>query len=102
MRTTLLPLLLLVGGSFAEAVKAQTYCAVSNQGATNCAFTSVERCRDETRADGGFCIPQAPVGHRQPRVGDVPNEKNLTDPNDPLSKENALLDRKIKSICRGC
>ena len=29
-------------------------------------------------------------------------EKNLNDPNDPLSKENALLDRKIKSICRGC
>jgi hypothetical protein len=40
-------------------------------------------------------VIQAPVGHRQPRVGDVPNEKNL-------SKENALLDRKIKSICRGC
>ena len=46
--------------------------------------------------------PPAPVGHRQPRVGDVPNEKNLADPNDPLSKENAALDRKIKSICRGC
>ena len=45
---------------------------------------------------------QAPVGHRQPRAGDVPDEKNLSDPNDPLSKENALLDRKIKSICRGC
>jgi len=45
---------------------------------------------------------QAPVGHRQPRAGDVPNEKNLSDPNDPLSKENALLDKKIKSICRGC
>ena len=45
---------------------------------------------------------QAPVGHRQPRVGDVPNEKNLNDPNDPLSKENAALDKKIKSICRGC
>jgi hypothetical protein len=45
---------------------------------------------------------QAPVGHRQPRAGDVPNEKNLNDPNDPLSKENAILDRKIKSICRGC
>ena len=44
----------------------------------------------------------APVGHRQPRVGDVPNEKNLSDPNDPLSKENAALDKKIKSICRGC
>jgi hypothetical protein len=46
--------------------------------------------------------PPAPVGHRQPRVGDVPNEKNLGDPNDPLSKENQALDKKIKSICRGC
>jgi len=53
-------------------------------------------------ASGGGGVIQAPVGHRQPRVGDVPNEKNLSDPNDPLSKENAALDRKIKSICRGC
>jgi hypothetical protein len=45
---------------------------------------------------------QAPVGHRQVRPSDVPNEKNLSDPNDPLSKENAILDKKIKSICRGC
>jgi hypothetical protein len=45
---------------------------------------------------------EAPVGHRQPRAGDVPSEKNLSDPNDPLSKENAALDKKIKSICRGC
>ena len=47
-------------------------------------------------------LPAAPVGHRQPRVGDVPNEKNLGDPSDPLSKENQALDKKIKSICRGC
>lgn len=47
-------------------------------------------------------IPQAPIGHRQPRASDVPSEKNLSDPNDPLNKENAALDRKIKSICRGC
>jgi hypothetical protein len=45
---------------------------------------------------------EAPIGHRQPRVGDVRSDKNLSDPNDPLSKENALLDKKIKSICRGC
>ena len=44
----------------------------------------------------------APVGHRQPRASDVPDEKSLSDPNDPLSKENAALDKKIKSICRGC
>jgi hypothetical protein len=47
-------------------------------------------------------VPEAPVGHRQPRASDVPNEKNLSDPNDPLSKENQALDKKIKSICRGC
>ena len=51
---------------------------------------------------GGGGVIQAPVGHRQPRVSDVPSEKNLSDPNDPLSKENQDLDRKIKSICRGC
>jgi hypothetical protein len=45
---------------------------------------------------------EAPVGHRQPRANQVPSEKNLSDPNDPLSKENAALDRKIRSICRGC
>jgi hypothetical protein len=47
-------------------------------------------------------IPEAPVGHRQPRASDVPNEKNLSNPNDPINKEDALLDKKIKSICRGC
>ncbi len=47
-------------------------------------------------------VPEAPIGHRQPRAGDVPNEKNLNDPNNPVNKEDALLDKKIKSICRGC
>ena len=47
-------------------------------------------------------IPQAPIGHRQPRVNDVPDEKNLSNPNDPVNKEDAMLDKKIKSICRGC
>jgi hypothetical protein len=45
---------------------------------------------------------EAPVGHRQPRADQVPSEKNLSDPNDPVNKEDAALDRKIKSICRGC
>jgi hypothetical protein len=45
---------------------------------------------------------EAPVGHRQPRIGDVPDEKNLSNPNDQANKEDAELDRKIKSICRGC
>ena len=51
---------------------------------------------------GGGGVILAPVGHRQPRAGDVPREKNLSDPDYPLGKGNAALDRKIKSICRGC
>ena len=47
-------------------------------------------------------IPDAPIGHRQPRAGDVPNEKGLSDPNSAQNKEDAALDKKIKSICRGC
>ena len=47
-------------------------------------------------------LPEAPVGHRQPRRGDVPNEKNISDPNNTANKEDAALDKKIKSICRGC
>ena len=54
------------------------------------------------KGGGGGGLPQAPVGHRQPRAGDVPNEKNLSDPNNPVNKEDAILDKKIKSICRGC
>jgi hypothetical protein len=45
---------------------------------------------------------EAPIGHRQPRASDVPSEKNLSNPNDPANREDAALDRKIKSICRGC
>jgi hypothetical protein len=45
---------------------------------------------------------EAPVGHRQPRADQVPSEKSLSDPNNPANKEDAALDRKIKSICRGC
>jgi hypothetical protein len=44
----------------------------------------------------------APVGHRQPRADQVPPENNLGNPNEPVNKEDAALDRKIKSICRGC
>jgi hypothetical protein len=52
-------------------------------------------------------VPEAPVGHRQPRASDVPNQTSDV-PNDKnptldlLAKENANLDKKIKSICRGC
>ena len=87
MRTTILSiaLVVLIGG--ADAFAQGSSSVPKNSGGTG---------------GGGGGVVQAPVGHRQPRVSDVPSEKNLSDPNDPLSKENRELDRKIKSICRGC
>jgi hypothetical protein len=78
-----LSLLLLMGGSAAFAQNGKT---MGNPGASNLPST----------------IPQAPIGHRQPRASDVPDEKSLNDPNSSVNKEDAALDRKIKSICRGC
>jgi len=42
----------------------------------------------------------APVGHRQPHVSDVP--ATAMGPQDFLDQEDAIIDRKIGGICRGC
>ena len=68
---------------------------------------AIAQTGSNTRAPGAAnpsqpTIPEAPIGHRQPRADQVPSEKNLSNPNDPANKEDAALDRKIKSICRGC
>ena len=47
-------------------------------------------------------LPEAPVGHRQPRPDQVPSENNLMNPNDPMNQDNAAVDRTINGICRGC
>jgi hypothetical protein len=82
--TGLLALLVLFGGAEAMAQSGM------NKGSTSTGQT----------INGS--IPDAPIGHRQPRPGDVPDEKNLSDPNAAQNKEDAALDKKIKSICRGC
>jgi hypothetical protein len=42
----------------------------------------------------------APIGHRQPRADQVPQGKDAAAETE--KREDAELDRKIKSICRGC
>ena len=101
MRAALLPVVMVFGGLLTEAAKAQTFCAVNNQGAMNCAFSSIERCRNEVQADGGFCIPEAPVGHRQPRARDLPPGVAREEANPPQSARARKLDRDLQ-ICRGC
>ena len=53
-------------------------------------------------APASSSVPEAPIGHRQPRPDQMPSEKTPNNPNDLLVKENAILDRKMKGICRGC
>jgi|GEM_PF-1932933 len=43
----------------------------------------------------------APTGHRQPRVDQVPADTSNS-ASDAVKREDADLDRKLKSICRGC
>jgi hypothetical protein len=40
----------------------------------------------------------APVGHRQPRAADIPAASSQQ----ILDQEDAIVDRKISNICRGC
>jgi hypothetical protein len=42
----------------------------------------------------------APVGHRQPRAADVRTSTSVSQQG--LDEEDANVDRKINSICRGC
>ncbi len=49
---------------------------------------------------GQQLLPDAPVGHRQPRADQVPSEKSPMD--DSINRENSALDRMTKGICRGC
>jgi hypothetical protein len=52
---------------------------------------------------GQQALPEAlGGGHPQPRAAQVPGENSLMNPNDPINKENAALDRMISGICRGC
>jgi hypothetical protein len=40
----------------------------------------------------------APVGHRQPRAADIPAAASQQS----FDQEDAIVDRKISNICRGC
>jgi hypothetical protein len=56
---------------------------------------------DAQCANNGVSGPsQAPVGHRQPSARDVPEQDTSAD--SATKKLDQELDRKLRSICRGC
>jgi hypothetical protein len=42
----------------------------------------------------------APIGHRQPRLADIPASASASQ--QIIDQEDANVDRKINGICRGC
>ena len=46
---------------------------------------------------------EAPVGHRQPKAGELPQEQQqLSDPDKKMKELDDALAKKLKGICRGC
>jgi hypothetical protein len=60
--------------------------------------TSVKRAQ---QGDQPRPVVTAPVGHRQPRPGDLPAETGSNDPG-RIDAQDRELDRMIKGICKGC
>jgi uncharacterized protein DUF3551 len=72
MRVVFAALLFVASGSIIETAKAEfRWCSISNEGFMNCSFTTIEQCRTAVSGMGGFCIPEAPVGHRQPTLNSI-------------------------------
>ena len=72
MRFTLAALFVVGVMSFVETAKGDPrWCAISNEGASNCSFAKMDQCRAEVSGLGGYCVPQAPVGHRQPTEASI-------------------------------
>jgi hypothetical protein len=64
---------------------------------------------DIAEAQGGIQIVrghvlQAPVGHRQPTKDEVEGDDQFAETGlaRTINKENQMLDRALKGICRGC
>ena len=51
------------------------------------------------KSNGSAGPTAAPIGHRQPTADTVPAYDQRAKEE---AKQNAILDKKIKSICRGC
>jgi hypothetical protein len=96
-----LAVLFLFGLFIDPAPAQQRWCAINNEGASNCSFVSLGTCRDSVSGTGGNCMPEAPVGHLQPG----PNVGKRAAARD--ERLDALIDRLNKksdalTICRGC
>jgi len=74
--------------------------AIAQNGDLNWPNSEPKPSSTPSATQGRKVLPVAPVGHRQPRptAAETADSKALT----KLDAEDAVLDRKIRGICRGC
>jgi len=102
MRFTLAALLFTAAVLFIETARAAPrWCSISHDGGSNCSFTSMDQCRASVSGVGGTCVPEAPVGHRQPRASDIPANVPKDELDTKIDRLNRKLDRDLQ-FCRGC
>ena len=67
------------------------------------ALIAVISCGCANALAQGDSSREAPVGHRQPKATEVPQEpQQLSDPDKKLKELDDTLAKKLKGICRGC
>ena len=68
------------------------------------ALILVTTCDGTSALAQGSPSREAPVGHRQPKAGGVPQEQQqqISDPDKKMKELDDALAKKLKSICRGC
>lgn len=72
--------------------------------ATSAGAQDQSRRPPETTGSAGTSpagVPQAPIGHRQPRASDVPTDTPRTNEEETQIQRDRELDKKLW-ICRGC
>ena len=47
-------------------------------------------------------LPQAPVGHRQPRAQDLPTDTAPSASDEAIRRADQGVDKALNSICKGC
>ena len=67
------------------------------------ALTLVTVCGWTSALAQGNPSREAPVGHRQPKASEVPQEQQQpSDPDKKMKELDDALAKKLKGICRGC
>lgn len=88
--------------AFAQAVIQEPGAYAKNDPTADPGIGASPSSRMAINKTGKSTVWPAPVGHRQPRVADIPSSAFARNTLLSFDLEDARVDRKIGGICRGC